>query len=152
MPDYIGNIQVPEIAPSGVFPIVSDYPHGRAWRPEVAIHQFGSGNAIYLSDRRCTIGGHLYHSKWPGSSAAADRRYEVNFARRGDGLQQTQGRDLAVHGYRDVGPQAVAGHETLPQAGTGLFQIVDDLAHGGPFHLHRRPAAGQTNQRRRDVD
>ena len=45
MPDTIGNITVPEIAPSGVFPIVPDYQHGRAWRPDVAIHQFGSGNA-----------------------------------------------------------------------------------------------------------
>ena len=44
MPDYLGNIPVPEIAPSGTFPIVPDYPHGRAWRPDVAIHQFGSGN------------------------------------------------------------------------------------------------------------
>jgi hypothetical protein len=44
MPDYIGNIAVPEILPSGTFPIVPDYPHGRAWRPDVAIHQFGSGN------------------------------------------------------------------------------------------------------------
>ena len=45
MPDTIGNITVPEIAPSGVFPIVPDYQHGRAWRPDVAIHQFSSGNA-----------------------------------------------------------------------------------------------------------
>jgi len=45
LPDYIGNVLVPEIAPSGVFPLVPDYPHGRAQAPEVAIHQFGSGNA-----------------------------------------------------------------------------------------------------------
>jgi hypothetical protein len=45
MPDYLGNIPVPEITPSGVFPIVPDYPHGRAQAPEVVIHQFGSGNA-----------------------------------------------------------------------------------------------------------
>src|SRR5512140_3560101 len=45
MPDNIGNIPVPEITPSGVFPIVPDYPHGRAHAPEVVIHQFGSGNA-----------------------------------------------------------------------------------------------------------
>ncbi len=44
MSDYIGNIPVPEIAPSGVFPLVPDYPHGRAHQPEVVIHQFGSGN------------------------------------------------------------------------------------------------------------
>jgi hypothetical protein len=30
MPDQIGNIEVPQIAPSGMFPIVPDYPHGRA--------------------------------------------------------------------------------------------------------------------------
>ncbi|MEN6533106.1 MAG: hypothetical protein ABFD89_05545 [Bryobacteraceae bacterium] len=45
MPDYIGNIVVPEIAPSGVFPLVPDYPHGRAQAHEVVVHQFGSGNA-----------------------------------------------------------------------------------------------------------
>jgi len=45
LPDYLGNIPVPEIAPSGVFPLVPDYPHGRAQAPEVVIHQFGSGNA-----------------------------------------------------------------------------------------------------------
>jgi hypothetical protein len=45
LPDYLGNIPVPEIAPSGVFPLAPDYPHGRAQAPEVVIHQFGSGNA-----------------------------------------------------------------------------------------------------------
>jgi hypothetical protein len=45
VPDYIGNIQVPEIIPSGVFPLVPDYPHGRAQRSEVIVHQFGSANA-----------------------------------------------------------------------------------------------------------
>jgi hypothetical protein len=45
MPETVGNISVPEIAPLGTFPIVPDYPHGRAWRPDVVVHQFGSGNA-----------------------------------------------------------------------------------------------------------
>ncbi|MCC6394786.1 MAG: hypothetical protein IT167_29605, partial [Bryobacterales bacterium] len=45
MPDYIGNIVVPEIVPTGVFPIVPDFPHGLSCAREVAIHQFGSGNA-----------------------------------------------------------------------------------------------------------
>ncbi len=44
MPDYIGNIAVPEIAASGTFPIVPDFPYGRAQTSDVAIHQFGSGN------------------------------------------------------------------------------------------------------------
>jgi hypothetical protein len=41
----IGNIQVLEITPSGVFPLVPDYPYGRAHAPQVVVHQFGSGNA-----------------------------------------------------------------------------------------------------------
>ena len=45
MSDTIGNITVPEIAASGTFPIVPEYPYGRASHPDVAIHQFGSGNA-----------------------------------------------------------------------------------------------------------
>ena len=45
MADKIGNINVPDIAPSGAFPLVSDYGHGRASTPDVAIHQFASGNA-----------------------------------------------------------------------------------------------------------
>jgi hypothetical protein len=45
MPDYIGNIEVPEIVPSGVFPIVPDYGYGHALEPQIAIHRFGSANA-----------------------------------------------------------------------------------------------------------
>ena len=44
MPDTIGNITVPEITPSGVFPIVPDYGYGRASHPDVVVHQFGSAN------------------------------------------------------------------------------------------------------------
>ena len=45
MPDQIGNITVPDIVASGTFPIVPDYPYGRSSHPDVAIHQFGTGNA-----------------------------------------------------------------------------------------------------------
>jgi hypothetical protein len=45
VPDTIGNITVPEIVPSGVFPITPDYGYGHSIKPDVAIHQFGSGNA-----------------------------------------------------------------------------------------------------------
>ncbi len=44
MPDQIGNITVPDIAVSGTFPIVPDYPFGRSNHPDVAIHQSESGN------------------------------------------------------------------------------------------------------------
>ena len=45
MPDQIGNITVPDIAASGTFPIIPEYPYGRANHPDVVIHQFGTGNA-----------------------------------------------------------------------------------------------------------
>lgn len=44
MPDKIGNIDVPTIAAFGVFPIVPDFPWGRALDPDVVIHQFGAGD------------------------------------------------------------------------------------------------------------
>jgi hypothetical protein len=46
VPDTIGNIAVPEIAVSGTFPIIPEYPYGRANHPDVAIHQFGSPPSI----------------------------------------------------------------------------------------------------------
>lgn len=45
MRDFIGNIAVPEIAPSGVFPLTPDYPLEVHRDHEVVVHQFGSGNA-----------------------------------------------------------------------------------------------------------
>ena len=45
MPNLIGNIIVPEIVPNSVFPLAPDYPFGRAHRPDVIVHQFGSANA-----------------------------------------------------------------------------------------------------------
>ncbi|MBI3209607.1 MAG: hypothetical protein HYZ37_12005 [Candidatus Solibacter usitatus] len=45
MPDQIGNITIPDAVVAGTFPIVPDYPFGRSRHPEVAIHQFGSGNS-----------------------------------------------------------------------------------------------------------
>ena len=45
MTEYLGNVAIPEITPTGVFPIIPDYGFGMAEAPEVAIHQFGSANA-----------------------------------------------------------------------------------------------------------
>ncbi len=45
MPDFIGNIAVPEIVASGVFPLVPDFPLDIRRDHEVVVHQFGSGNA-----------------------------------------------------------------------------------------------------------
>jgi hypothetical protein len=45
LPDFLGNVPVPEIAPSGVFPLTPDYPLEVRRDHEVAVHQFGSGNA-----------------------------------------------------------------------------------------------------------
>ncbi len=54
MPDFIGNIQVPEIVPSGTFPIVSEYPYGRSSAPDVVIHQFGSGTYVVSQTGKST--------------------------------------------------------------------------------------------------
>ena len=45
MPDFLGNVPVPEITPSGVFPLTPDYPLEVRRDHEVAVHQFGSGNS-----------------------------------------------------------------------------------------------------------
>ena len=45
MPGQIGRITVPETAPSGTFPLKPDYGYGYAEDPQVAVHQFLSGNA-----------------------------------------------------------------------------------------------------------
>lgn len=46
MSDLIGNVAVPDPVVIGTaFPIVSDFPHGRARRPKYYLHRFGSGNA-----------------------------------------------------------------------------------------------------------
>ncbi|MCL5742435.1 MAG: hypothetical protein M1541_00710, partial [Acidobacteria bacterium] len=45
MSDTIGRITVPDIAASGSFPLVADYPFGRAEAFTVATHTFGSANA-----------------------------------------------------------------------------------------------------------
>jgi hypothetical protein len=44
MPDYIGNIEVPQIGVSGTFPIIPDYPYGMSHEFPIAEHQFGSAN------------------------------------------------------------------------------------------------------------
>lgn len=44
MPEYIGNIEVPALTASEVWPLLPDYPHGRAIQPEVVTHRFGSGD------------------------------------------------------------------------------------------------------------
>ena len=45
MSAYIGNIPVPEVSPTGGFPLVPGFPHGRAEAPHVVVHQFGSAKA-----------------------------------------------------------------------------------------------------------
>lgn len=55
MPDFIGPIEVPEIAPSGTFPLAPDYPHGVALERRVAVHRFGSANAKI--EQRYLLGG-----------------------------------------------------------------------------------------------
>lgn len=61
MPDSIGPIEVPEIAPSGTFPLVTDYSHGQELAPEVIVHAFASAN------------GKIEQRFWRGNGA---RRYK----------------------------------------------------------------------------
>ncbi len=44
MSDTLGRVPVPEIVIAGVFPITSDFPHGRAHAPQVVVHRFESAN------------------------------------------------------------------------------------------------------------
>lgn len=45
MPDFIGNVAVPEIAASGTWSVAPDFGYGRIHNPQWVTHQFGSGNA-----------------------------------------------------------------------------------------------------------
>ena len=45
MSDKIGRIAIPSTTASAVFPLVTDFPHGRAQKRLVISHTFGSGNA-----------------------------------------------------------------------------------------------------------
>jgi hypothetical protein len=45
MPDILGTTTVPEITPSGTFPILAEYPFVQTVSPAVVTHQFGSANA-----------------------------------------------------------------------------------------------------------
>lgn len=44
MADFLGTIEVPEIIPTGEFPFISDYPHGRTEEQLVATHRFPLGD------------------------------------------------------------------------------------------------------------
>lgn len=45
MPRYLGPIEIPEVTPSGTFPLTPDYPHGRAHEPIIVRHQMGPASA-----------------------------------------------------------------------------------------------------------
>lgn len=72
MTEYLGNVEIPDIVASGVFPVVPDYGFGVAQAPRVAIHQFGSGNAKI--EQRFLLG--------TGSRRFTVRRLQMNEADR----------------------------------------------------------------------
>lgn len=45
MPDYLGRVEIPEVAPSGTFPITPQYGYGYVLDPPISIHRFGTVNA-----------------------------------------------------------------------------------------------------------
>lgn len=57
MPDTIGGITVPEVAPVGTFPLIADWGFGHSRHPEVAVHRFGSANGKI--EQRFLLGGGL---------------------------------------------------------------------------------------------
>lgn len=58
MPEFLGNIEIPEITPtSGGFPVVTDYEHGRAHAPKIVVHRFGPLAANAKIEQRYLLGG-----------------------------------------------------------------------------------------------
>lgn len=99
MPDTTGNIAVPEIAVSGVFPIVPESPDGRASSPEVAIHQFGSGSAKIEQRFLPGAGARRFTVRRAWMTDA--QRLAVDF----EGIQQGMG----LSGNKRAPPRAAAG-------------------------------------------
>lgn len=56
MAEFIGNIEIPEIPADGEFPLVSQYPWGRAQQPRVEIHRMGPEAIKGKSEQRFLIG------------------------------------------------------------------------------------------------
>jgi hypothetical protein len=83
MSDTIGRITVPEIAPSGTFPLVTKYPHGAAQEFTVVAHQFGSANAKIV--QRFLVGSPAKRYTFRGSLTFSQRDALADFwtARKG---------------------------------------------------------------------
>ena len=45
MADFIGTVEVPEVAPSGTFPLTTMYGYGYERAPDIVTHSFLSANA-----------------------------------------------------------------------------------------------------------
>lgn len=64
MPDTIGNITVPVIPITGTFPLVSEYPYGRAHRPEIVTHLFANLAANLKIEQRYLLGNGAKQFTW----------------------------------------------------------------------------------------
>jgi len=87
----------------------------------------------------------------PSLPPAPDGSHEVDLARRFDRFAEAQRADLAIHGHRQVGPQAAAVGQPGANAGPPALEIFDDLPDRRAGGLDRRLAAGQLAQHRRNV-
>jgi hypothetical protein len=76
----------------------------------------------------------------------------VNFAQWPGGFEQTERRDLAIHGDGNVRAQAVAVDKFLLEAGEMPFQAVDHLQHRSARHHDAGLSACQRPQQRRNED
>lgn len=71
MPDTIGGVTVPEVfATSGVFPLVTDYPHGGRIEPAVAVHPFRSAGTKIEQRYLLGNGARRWRAKWSDLSRA----------------------------------------------------------------------------------
>lgn len=81
--DYLGNIAVPAVTPSGVFPIQSEYPYGQAHAPEVIVHRFGSRDA--KTEQRFLVGDGAARFTIKRAMPPATRAAFLNFWRNNQG-------------------------------------------------------------------
>lgn len=95
MSDTLGRIVIPDVVPSGVFPLRTDFGHGRARKRDVIVHQFGSTSGKV--EQRFFVG-------------PAATRY--TFVRRG--VTNTERRALAAFWDAQLGPAGAFSYD-VPQ-------------------------------------
>lgn len=66
MPELLGNVTVPEVTPSGIFPLTPDWPVARSIEPVVVVHGFQSANAKIEQRFLLGDGARRWQLSWRG--------------------------------------------------------------------------------------